>query len=262
MTRGHDLYQSFVRRFSALAPGHPAAAALELEDEERLYKEAVEGRRRLLGPVHPDTLTSLNNLAMLYQEQGRYDEAERLHIEVLEGFRAALGPEHPDTLTSLNNLAMVYQAQGRLGEAEQVHKEVLERRRGVLGLAHPDTLASLHNLAAVYNVQGRLGEAERLYKEAVEGQRSVSPPIRPWAASPDIDPAEAQRVLDAIDEALRRPARPRTRGAPGVNAADQAVLEAARDLLRQVKEAGGGHRTHDAVATLELLNRVEEAGRR
>ncbi|VFM95090.1 MAG: Tetratricopeptide repeat-containing protein [Candidatus Kentron sp. G] len=36
-----------------------------------------------LGPEHPDTLTSLNNLAMLYESQGRYGEAEPLLQQVL-----------------------------------------------------------------------------------------------------------------------------------------------------------------------------------
>ena len=32
----------------------------------------------MLGKDHPDTLTSVNNLAALYQAQGRYGEAEPL----------------------------------------------------------------------------------------------------------------------------------------------------------------------------------------
>jgi DNA-binding transcriptional MocR family regulator len=33
---------------------------------------------RVLGPDHPDTLTSRNNLALAYQAVGRHDEAEEL----------------------------------------------------------------------------------------------------------------------------------------------------------------------------------------
>jgi hypothetical protein len=38
----------------------------------------------VLGNDHPDTLRFMNNLAVLYQSQGRYDEAEPLHLETLE----------------------------------------------------------------------------------------------------------------------------------------------------------------------------------
>jgi Tetratricopeptide repeat len=43
-----------------------------------LYEELarlIEGR---LGPEHPYTAQILNNLAELYRDQGRYEEAERL----------------------------------------------------------------------------------------------------------------------------------------------------------------------------------------
>jgi Tfp pilus assembly protein PilF len=50
---------------------------------EQLYKEALQGRREVLGPHHPDTLTSLDNLATLYSDQGRHREAEPLYKEAL-----------------------------------------------------------------------------------------------------------------------------------------------------------------------------------
>ena len=95
-------------------------------EAEPLYREALQGRRETLGPRHPDTLTSLNNLALLYQAQGRYGEAEPLYQQALQGCRETLGPRHPHTLTSLNNLAALYQAQGRYGEAEPLFKQALQ----------------------------------------------------------------------------------------------------------------------------------------
>jgi tetratricopeptide (TPR) repeat protein len=38
----------------------------------------------VLGPEHPVTGTSLNNLAALYREMGQYTEAEPLYKEALE----------------------------------------------------------------------------------------------------------------------------------------------------------------------------------
>jgi len=39
-------------------------------------------------------------LAVLYKEQGSYDDAELLLIQALEGRRLKLGDEHPHTLES------------------------------------------------------------------------------------------------------------------------------------------------------------------
>ena len=38
----------------------------------------------MLGREHPDTLTSVNNLGVLYHSQGRYSEAEPLLKRALE----------------------------------------------------------------------------------------------------------------------------------------------------------------------------------
>jgi tetratricopeptide (TPR) repeat protein len=59
----------------------------------------------------------LNNLANLYQKQGRLAEAEPLHRRALGIREKALGPEHPDVGASLDNLAGLYRAQGKLDEA-------------------------------------------------------------------------------------------------------------------------------------------------
>ena len=72
----------------------------------------METRKRVLGPEHPHTLTSMNNLATIYQHQGRWTEAEKLLVQVMETRKTVLGPEHPDTLTSMAELASTYQNQG------------------------------------------------------------------------------------------------------------------------------------------------------
>ena len=36
-----------------------------------------------LGVSHPDTATAINNLAYLYRDRGRYDEAEPLYLQAL-----------------------------------------------------------------------------------------------------------------------------------------------------------------------------------
>ena len=51
-----------------------------------------------LGPDHPDTLKSMNNLAISYAGLGRHAEALKLNEETLALMKAKLGPDHPDTL--------------------------------------------------------------------------------------------------------------------------------------------------------------------
>ncbi|KAF2875763.1 Tetratricopeptide repeat-domain-containing protein, partial [Massariosphaeria phaeospora] len=73
----------------------------------------METRKRVLGEEHPDTLTSIGNLALTYRNQGRWKEAEELQAKELEICSRVLGEEHPSTLTSMANLASTYSNQGR-----------------------------------------------------------------------------------------------------------------------------------------------------
>src|SRR5262249_35134999 len=54
---------------------------------------------------HPNVAISLNNMAILYRDQGRYDEAEALYKRSLAISEKALGPEHSEVGTVLDNLA-------------------------------------------------------------------------------------------------------------------------------------------------------------
>ena len=43
-----------------------------------LHQETLKIREQVLGPEHPSTLTSRNNLALAYGAVGRYEEADEL----------------------------------------------------------------------------------------------------------------------------------------------------------------------------------------
>jgi tetratricopeptide (TPR) repeat protein len=74
-----------------------------------LAQRALAMREKTLPADHSDIVVSLNNLAFLYQEQGRLAEAEPLYKRALEMREKALPAGHPDIATSLNNLAGLYQ---------------------------------------------------------------------------------------------------------------------------------------------------------
>jgi tetratricopeptide (TPR) repeat protein len=87
----------------------------------------MEGREA--GPKRPDTLGTVENLAIVYGDQGRYEEAERLYQRALQGTEEKLGPKHPNTLGTVRNLAIVYWNQGRYEEAERLYQWALQGKR-------------------------------------------------------------------------------------------------------------------------------------
>lgn len=59
---------------------------------------------QVLGKDHPDVAKQLNNLALLCQNQGKYEEVERYYQRALEIYEKTLGPDDPNVAKTKNNL--------------------------------------------------------------------------------------------------------------------------------------------------------------
>ncbi len=133
--KGHDMEQAYMAGLASYEKRSPAdrdlayalvvtARFLELnaryKTAEPLHRRALEISKRALGKDHPDTATTLNNLASLLHVTGRYKEAEPLYRRALDISKRALGKDHTNTATCLNNLALLLHATGRYQEAESL----------------------------------------------------------------------------------------------------------------------------------------------
>ena len=109
---------------------------------------ALSVSEKELGPDHPSTARSLNNLAILYNSQGLYEEALPLFQRALTISEQALGPDHPDVALSLNNLASLFLASNRKKEAEHLLERAARIMERALGPDHPLTKEVRQNLEA------------------------------------------------------------------------------------------------------------------
>ena len=137
---------------------HSSTDQGKYEEAEPLYQRALTIREKALGPEHPDTASTLNNLALLYNNQGKYEEAEPLYQRALAIREKALGPEHPDTASTLNNLAILYYDQGKDEEAEPLYQRALAIREKVFGLDHPYTKRTRENYTNLLQKMGQKTE--------------------------------------------------------------------------------------------------------
>jgi tetratricopeptide (TPR) repeat protein/tRNA A-37 threonylcarbamoyl transferase component Bud32 len=149
--------------------GEAQKAARQLEEATRLNTEHR-------GLDHPDTLSSMHNLAASYVDLRRYAEAVKLNEKVLALRKARLGVDDPETLKSMNSLANNYLALGRPTEALKLYEETLALRKARLGPTHPHTLATMNNLALSLLNLGRAGDAVKLYEETLALQKATLPP--------------------------------------------------------------------------------------
>ena len=69
----------------------------------------------------------MNNLALLCQNQGKYDEVEYYYKRAIDIYTKTLGIDDPNVAKTKNNLASAYLKQQKYKEAEQIYKDVLTR---------------------------------------------------------------------------------------------------------------------------------------
>ena len=92
-----------------------------------MCKRALDIREKCLGSLHPDVAKQLNNLALLCQNQGKYDDVEMYYKRAIEIYQKTLGPDDPNVSKTKNNLASAYLKQQKYKDAEQIYKDVLTR---------------------------------------------------------------------------------------------------------------------------------------
>jgi tetratricopeptide (TPR) repeat protein len=98
-----------------------------------------------LGTEHPLVAQSLNNLAVLFDDLQRYDEAEQLYLRSLSIRESVYGSNHSEVANSLYNLAGFYAAQSRYQEAETFHLRSQEILATCLGSEHQITVMVKNN---------------------------------------------------------------------------------------------------------------------
>ena len=159
-------------------------------EAEPIVQHTVAMCEQVLGADHPLTACSLSNLAALYQEQGKYDQAEALAQRALDHLEQALdgnytAPSDNTFLlaTSLTNLATLYQERGKYVEAEQLFVRACAIWIHTFGPVHPRIAYAQNNLGSLYEDQGRYDNAEALYQQALFASEQMLGPNHPLVAT-------------------------------------------------------------------------------
>jgi serine/threonine protein kinase len=140
-----------------------------------VFQKALDTRKAKLGPDHPDTLKSMNNLATAYQDSGQLAKAVTLHEDTLKKRKAKLGPDHPDTLSSMNNLADAYAVSGQLAKAVPLLEQSLQKYKAKVGAEHPETLVTMSYLGLVLLQQKKWADAEPVLRDCLAGRQKQIP---------------------------------------------------------------------------------------
>ena len=187
---------------SKLAETLQCATSLGMSQLALGLADSVTQACEALGPHHPDTLDSRNNLAGSYRDAGRLDKAIALYEQILEDSIRVLGLDHPRTLTSRFDLAGAYRASGRLEEAIALYEQVFSGRSHILVPDDRSTLTARDHLADTYWEAGRLDEAITLKKQILADAMRIMGPDSSGASAARLNLAATYRDAGRLDEAV------------------------------------------------------------
>jgi tetratricopeptide (TPR) repeat protein len=118
--------------------------AFEAERALELHRESLAMRAELLGPDHPDVGMNYNNIGLVLQQMGRYDESAAAKAEAVRIWERSLGPDHPLFAIALSNWSrMFWFGQVSPDQARAGLERVLAIQERGLGPDHPDLAPTL-----------------------------------------------------------------------------------------------------------------------
>ncbi|KAF2277956.1 HET-domain-containing protein [Westerdykella ornata] len=165
-----------------------------------MYIRALQGYEEALGVKHTLTLQTVNNLGILYKNQGKLTEAEAMYIRALQGTEEALGLKHTSTLNTVNNLGILYKNQGKLTEAETMYIRALQGYEEALGSEflsfYLPALSTMFCFGDLLAQTGHEGIAKTMYTRALDGYTAVQGPSSKWC-QPLKDRLQALQVKSA-----------------------------------------------------------------
>lgn len=136
-------------------------------EAEKWYLKAKSIFEKILDKMDPYYASTLNNLALLYEDMGFYDKAELLYHQAIEIREKVLGKTHPDYIASRHNLANLYIESGFYEKAETLLLEVQSIREKVFGKNHLEYARGLNNLAVLYHFMGNSEKIEPFLLESL-----------------------------------------------------------------------------------------------
>lgn len=126
-----------------------------------LYNDIFGSKRSI------DRAKAMNDLGIIIQKQGKYEEARELIEKAYYMRKDLLGDTHPLTLTSEGNMGLVYFYDDQKEKALEWFIKAHQSNVKVKGETHPDHVRELSNIGAVYMQLGKNEQATKYFEKAL-----------------------------------------------------------------------------------------------
>ncbi|XP_062504025.1 nephrocystin-3-like [Corticium candelabrum] len=152
-----------------------------LEDAERLMRKVIDWQRQR-GEDDAIISASLNNLALTYQRNGKYDEAIKTYKESFELMKRYDVGNLLGMSSILINLGIWYRESGNLKKSLSFMEEAVTISRSCYSFSHPSLARDIYQLSSTYDLLDRKDEAWTLAREALDIANVSLPSLHPQLA--------------------------------------------------------------------------------
>ncbi|KAG6045408.1 hypothetical protein E4U39_002406 [Claviceps sp. Clav50 group G5] len=148
------------RAATAASQGDLALAADE-------YQALKSDQDATLGPTHPFTVSTIQNLATTLEQCGKLEEAQALYRRVYISYQHMYGPRDNMTLEALDDLANICKDTFAIDDAQDLFKQSATSLTRALGATHPETAYAIQSLAIIDDLRGRYIDAKSKYQHTL-----------------------------------------------------------------------------------------------
>ncbi|MCY2964098.1 MAG: serine/threonine-protein kinase [Planctomycetota bacterium] len=159
-------------------------------------------RNQILGPRHPSTVESANQLANSYTRIGDFEKSIALLKPLLEVIPDEPPIPEDELVAVLHNLAAAYQGLGDYQEAVKLFHTVCERTEQAKGATHPDTLTSENSLALCFLEAGDVSAALDRFQRTLELRKKILGNDHPNTLMSVNNLGLAHQALNHMEEAV------------------------------------------------------------
>ncbi len=174
-----QMYEKISKLLSTYDPRHPILLYFKKQlsgfhqlkgntkQAEVLQLEVLDRMKEQLGETNPETLSSLNDLALIQSTiPGKENDAINTLLKVIEIEEVILPKDCLTILISKGNLAFMYYRIGNRQQASPLFSEI-SQKISLEEADHPDVLTFKNNYAMFLVDEGKLHEASLLFEEVL-----------------------------------------------------------------------------------------------
>ncbi|XP_077980179.1 uncharacterized protein LOC144435459 [Glandiceps talaboti] len=166
-------------------------------DSEELHMKCLAIKESMPGKEHnrkSDIAISLNGLALVYQQQRKYDQAMEYYQRCLQIHQTELPENHRLIGETMNNIGSLLFGMDRFTEAmEYLNSAIKVYEVCYFGTFHPDLAGALNNLAVCYRNLNQMDKAGPLLEQLVFNYRAYEMAVTAFGKKhPDV----AERLIN------------------------------------------------------------------